>query len=222
MIDHMHSVLNKKGLHVVDLLIQLGFPAETRHSSHPKNLTEPTGHLQTGTPRNCKGFWGVRSRGPLIERHTMTHTYLYIYILYQSKPYPYHRLFLNVTGMTWVDTLNMSETRNAVQSELLFLDLAVFWKRLTRTSNFPAAKVRFQRSIPYIPASIVCFILDFPDRKNDLIWPYLTSKSRSIVNNLKSFQAFARWWFQICFHVHPYLGKWSNLINIFKWVETTN
>ena len=31
------------------------------------------------------------------------------------------------------------------------------------------------------------------------------------------------WWFQICFFVHPYLGKWSNLMSIFfRWVETTN
>ena len=25
-----------------------------------------------------------------------------------------------------------------------------------------------------------------------------------------------RWWFQIFFYVHPYLGKWSNLTNIFQ------
>ena len=25
-----------------------------------------------------------------------------------------------------------------------------------------------------------------------------------------------RWWFQICFFVHPYLGGWSNLTNIFQ------
>ena len=25
-----------------------------------------------------------------------------------------------------------------------------------------------------------------------------------------------RWWFQILFNVHPYLGKWSNLANIFQ------
>ena len=31
-----------------------------------------------------------------------------------------------------------------------------------------------------------------------------------------------RWWFQICFYVHPYLGKWSNLTIFFRWVETTN
>ena len=30
------------------------------------------------------------------------------------------------------------------------------------------------------------------------------------------------WWFEICFYFHPYLGKWSNLTTIFKWVETTN
>ena len=106
-------------------------------------------------------------------------------------------------------------TRNSVQSEVLFLDLAVFWKRLTRTSNFPAANMCFQCSILYIRASIVCFILDFPDRKSHLIWPYLMSKSGSIVNNLKSFQAFARWWFQLIYF-HPYLGKWSNLINMFQ------
>ena len=26
----------------------------------------------------------------------------------------------------------------------------------------------------------------------------------------------SRWWFQICFYVHPYLGKWSNFTNIFQ------
>ena len=26
----------------------------------------------------------------------------------------------------------------------------------------------------------------------------------------------SRWWFQVFFHVHPYLGKWSNLTNIFQ------
>ena len=30
------------------------------------------------------------------------------------------------------------------------------------------------------------------------------------------------WWFQTFFDFHPYLGKWSNLTNIFRWVETTN
>ena len=27
---------------------------------------------------------------------------------------------------------------------------------------------------------------------------------------------FSRWWFQIFFHFHPYLGKWSNLTNMFQ------
>ena len=31
---------------------------------------------------------------------------------------------------------------------------------------------------------------------------------------------FSRWW--CFFNFHPYLEKWSNLTNIFKWVETTN
>ena len=33
---------------------------------------------------------------------------------------------------------------------------------------------------------------------------------------------FAGWWFQIFFHVQPYLGKWSTLTSIFfKWVGST-
>ena len=31
----------------------------------------------------------------------------------------------------------------------------------------------------------------------------------------------ARWWFQIFFCFHPYLGKWFNLTNFFRWVETS-
>ena len=31
----------------------------------------------------------------------------------------------------------------------------------------------------------------------------------------------ARWWFQRFLYVHLYLGKWSNLTNIFKWVGLT-
>ena len=27
---------------------------------------------------------------------------------------------------------------------------------------------------------------------------------------------YASWWFQNIFYVHPYLGKWSNLTNIFQ------
>ena len=31
-----------------------------------------------------------------------------------------------------------------------------------------------------------------------------------------SIQTITRWWFQIFFYFHPYLGKWSNLTNIFQ------
>ena len=30
-----------------------------------------------------------------------------------------------------------------------------------------------------------------------------------------------RWWFQMFFYFHPYLGKISNLTNIFQVAETT-
>ena len=36
------------------------------------------------------------------------------------------------------------------------------------------------------------------------------------------FPSISRSWFQICCIFTPYLGKWSNLTNIFRWVESTN
>ena len=32
----------------------------------------------------------------------------------------------------------------------------------------------------------------------------------------KVIQMFSGWWFETCFYFHPYLGKWSNLTNIFQ------
>ena len=41
--------------------------------------------------------------------------------------------------------------------------------------------------------------------------------------NFINFIALSRWWFQIHFIFHPYLGKIPNLTSIFfRWVETTN
>ena len=79
----------------------------------------------------------------------------------------------------------------------VFVGPRIFWKTASAWSNF-------------------CWASDLEGKR--------TMEANQIWKGWIWWRSVTRWWFQIFFYFHPYLGKISNFTTVifFRWVETTN
>ena len=87
-------------------------------------------------------------------------------------------------------------------SDFFVIFLAAHWQGYRSPPNhFPYDSGRFTQKIPCRHVQRVVF---------------LTAKEVQNHSESLGFEPLSRWWFQIFVYVQPYLGKWSNLTNIFQ------